>query len=152
MQVKVTINNKSSFSPQYFIRRQFINQKSANNQLQKTKIHLQVNNKIHSLSSSRAHVYTRPMTFFCQYNRTPVSANELSLAPLFDGYCPKNGSNIIFDVLFLKISWFLQKNGKCLFISFYKNKFAYKLHLFAIKTDIKNVSKSRDFKWEKSQN
>ena len=42
----------------------------------------------------------------------------------------------------------LYKNGKHHSISYKENKYAYKFYAFVIKTDIRNMSDSREFSWE----
>ena len=50
--------------------------------------------------------------------------------------------------LFSKISNFIHIYIKNHYIFVYKNKYTYKFDVFAVKADIKNVSGSRELRWE----
>ena len=87
--------------------------------------------------------------FFCKHNRIWVSAHGLSHVWLFCFFCSKISSNVLLNAFTLENFVVLTKNSKRQLIFCYKNKYINRLHTFTIKIDIRNISESREFKWEK---
>ena len=60
----------------------------------------------------------------------------------------QKSTQMLFQCLYPLKCLGLQKNGKRHMIFCYKNKYANKFHALTIKIDIRNMSESKEFRWE----
>ena len=68
---------------------------------------------------------------------------------IYSLFCAGIDLNLHFYHFFSKISWFIEKwKKKDQWTLYCKNEYTYKFHVFTVKTNIRNMSKSREFRWK----
>ena len=76
-------------------------------------------------------------------------ADEFSYSSIFCSYYPKIDLSLHFDAFYPKISRFYQKIESFISFFYYKSMYAYKFHASTMKTDFRNMSENRKFRWKK---